>query len=288
VTADRLAAADHLATTHLPLVGHVVAELSGRVPGHVSRDDLAGAGVLALVRAARDYRVETGVAFGAYARIRIRGAVVDELRTTDWASRGARRSGRRLVEARDRLGAELGRPATAEELAAALGVSVADVERMRHDHHRGAVLSLEAEAPHADAVAAVWGSASPDPADQVALAERIGALLAAVAELPDRLRAVVVGYDLEHRPMAELAQVLDVTESRISQLRSQAFAMLRDALSDSPVPVQREPADSLAGGLARRRRDAYVLAARGASDLRARLDTGFRVLGRGDGGGPDG
>jgi RNA polymerase sigma factor for flagellar operon FliA len=79
-----------LVLANLPLVGHCVGELIGRLPGHVDRDDLAGAGVEGLLQAARSWREETGVPFTAHARTRIRGAIVDELRGSDWASRGAR------------------------------------------------------------------------------------------------------------------------------------------------------------------------------------------------------
>ncbi|MGF1664079.1 MAG: sigma-70 family RNA polymerase sigma factor, partial [Kineosporiaceae bacterium] len=266
---------DDLVLTHLPVVGHVVAETMARVPAHVGRDDLASAGLVALVAAARAYRPDTGVPFGQYARIRIRGAVVDELRRWDWATRAVRRDGRRLAEAEQRLHAELGRPATRTELASTLGVPAGDVDRVRADRDRAVLLALDpwpagdGSGPDGGARPSVLDDllAAPDsdPGAQVAHAERIGALLTAVAALPERLRAVVEGYDLQERPMAELAGELGVTESRVSQMRSQAFDLLRAALDEAAPPA----AD--ADGVARRRREAYVTAARGGSDLRGRL-----------------
>jgi RNA polymerase sigma factor for flagellar operon FliA len=257
------------------VVGHVVAETMGRVPGHVSRDDLAGAGAVALVAAARGYRPETGVPFDRYARIRVRGAVVDELRRGDWATRGVRRRGRRLAEAEERLRAELGRAPTTEELAVTLGVAPDAVERVRRDSSRAVVVPLEpAGAPtaHEGALDDILAAADDSPEDRVAHAERVGALMAAVAALPERLRVVVEGYDLHERPMAGIAADLGVTESRVSQLRSQALGLLRAALDE------RTGGAGGHGALARRRRDAYVAAARGRSDLRARLDAGARAL----------
>lgn len=266
-----------LVLTHLPVVGHIVAETMCRLPGHVSREDLAGAGVEALVVAARAYRPESGVPFAQYARIRVRGAVVDELRRTDWVSRGARRDSRRLADAEDGLRAELRRAPTVDELAATLGVTPADVDRFRGHRTRGTVMSLDSGGPHGDSddgvLADLLASPDDDPEAHVTHAERVGELLGAVRALPERLRAVVEGYDLAERPMAELATDLGVSESRVSQMRSQALSLLRDALAeDDRVPDGPGP-------VARRRREAYVSAARSGLDLRSRLDAGSRALG---------
>ncbi|MGF1648652.1 MAG: sigma-70 family RNA polymerase sigma factor [Kineosporiaceae bacterium] len=278
---------DALVLTHLPVVGHVVAETMSRVPAHVAREDLASAGLVALVAAARAYRADTGVPFGQYARIRIRGAVVDELRRSDWATRGVRRDGRRLAAAEERLHGELGRSPTRQELASALGVPPGEVDRVRADRDRALVVALDPHpgVAHGTSEGVVGGLTASgilgdllvapggDPEAHVAHAERIGALLVAVSALPERLRAVVDGYDLRERPMAELAAELGVTESRVSQMRAQALDLLRAALDDTSTPP------AAGDGVARRRRDAYVAAARGAGDLRSRVDAGARALG---------
>ncbi len=244
-----------------------------RLPLHVSREDLAGAGVVALVQAARAYDPQTRVPFAQYARLRIRGAMIDELRATDWASRGARRRDRQVAEETDRLGAALGRPPTDHELANAMGIRVTDVARIREDARRGTVLSLQGATTHSDVMAETLVAGGPTPEERVLHAERIGSLLAAVHVLPERLRRVVVGYDLQERPMSELAAELGVTESRVSQVRAEALGLLREALAPD-VPKQRRRSD----GIAHRRREAYVSAARSASDLRGRLDAGVRAL----------
>src|SRR5215218_1636136 len=102
-------------TSTMALVGHIVRESMGRLPGHVSRDDLTSAGLTALVQAAKSYDESRGVPFTRYAATRIRGAILDELRGIDWASRSVRRRARELDDTRSKLAVELGRvPSDAE------------------------------------------------------------------------------------------------------------------------------------------------------------------------------
>jgi RNA polymerase sigma factor FliA len=245
-----------LVRQHLPVVGYLVAEMLHRLPPHVERDDLVSAGQLALVNAARSYDASTGVPFGAYARTRIRGALLDELRGADWASRGARTRAKRLSAAEDRLAAELGRWPSDVELARELGTDLEQMTATRGDAHRSVVLSLDS---------LVEGGANPDehlqghhpdPAQLVLQAERMRYLTAAVAALPERLRTVVEGSFLQQRPLAELAEELGVTESRVSQLRTEALALLRDGVLTHLDPV-RVPSPARPQGVAARRRTAY-------------------------------
>lgn len=223
-------AGDELALKHLPVVGYLVTELMGRVPRHVSREDLAGAGVLALVRAARAYRPETGVPFGQFARIRIRGALVDELRSLDWASRRVRRGTRAVADVTDQLTAQLRRRPSDEEVAAALGLSVAELRTMRTEEHRAAVLSLDSTPVHSDVMSTLAAPREEGPEERLLRRERVAALHDAVRSLPDRQRIVIEGYDLGESTMRELAARLDVSESRVSQIRSEALGALRRAM----------------------------------------------------------
>jgi RNA polymerase sigma factor for flagellar operon FliA len=249
------AAEERLVLEHLALVGYHVSEVLHRVPPSVSRDDLASAGSFALVLAARAYDAESGVPFARYAALRIKGAILDELRAIDWASRGARRRAREYASAGERLRSALGRQPTREELATAMGTDVAGVEEARLDAERR-VLRL-------DAPGSVLADFLPDPAatpeDQTLANERVHWLRAAVETLPERLRLVVAGLYLEDRSIADLAAELEVTESRISQLRTEALGLLRDGMNASLdpdlVPVAERP-----GGVAERRRRAYFAA----------------------------
>lgn len=251
---------------NLPLIGYHVSEMLSRVPAHVSRDDLASAGALALVTAAKAYDPSTGVPFNRYAALRIRGALVDELRSMDWASRGVRRRAREMATVTDRLTAELGREPSREELAAAMGTAVADVDAVRNDAERR-TLSMDG---FDNAIADTVAEPSLGPEERLLASERIQYLHAAIATLPDRLRHVVEQIFLADRPVAELAAELGVTQSRISQLRAEALTLLRDGMNASLDPdlvrVPERPA-----GVAERRRQAYfaAVAERAADGARA-------------------
>src|SRR3954454_6875256 len=134
---------DELVSSHLPLVGHIVRETLARVPSYVCRDDLVSAGMYALVLSARSFDAERGVPFGRFAAIRIRGAITDELRSMDWASRAVRGRARTIESVRSELAATLGRSATRDEVAQTLGMSPAEVEAADADVQRAAVLSLQ-------------------------------------------------------------------------------------------------------------------------------------------------
>ena len=256
-----------LITAHIPLVGHIVRETMARVPSHVDRDDLSSAGLAALVQAAHSYDAERGVPFNRYASTRIRGAVLDELRSIDWASRSVRRRARELDATRSRLATVLGRAATIAEVAQAAGMTLEEIAANDEDVARAQVLSLHASED--DALGESLVSSTPTPEALLEHAEKLTYLTEAIAELPERLRHVVEQYFLLERPMAEIAETLGVTESRISQLRAEALVLLRDALNHALepdlVPVAARP-----GGAAARRREAYfaAVAARHTVNLR--------------------
>jgi len=252
----------------IPLVGHIVRETLTRVPAHVSRDDLTSAGLAALAQAARAYDADRGAGFVAYASTRIRGAVVDELRGMDWASRSVRRRARSVDEVRGTLSTELGRPPTDAEVAAALGMGLDQLKAHRDDVSRASVLSLQGfDDSTIDDVLPVRGET---PADVLEHRERLAYLRDAVERLPERLRAVVEGYFFAERPMAELAAELGVTESRISQLRAEAVALLKDALNSALDPhLVTEHARPT--GCAARRREAYFAEVASHRTFAARL-----------------
>jgi RNA polymerase sigma factor for flagellar operon FliA len=245
-----------------------VRELLNRVPAHVNRDDLVSAGAIALVTAAKSYDPARGIPFGRFASARIKGALLDELRGLDWASRSVRTRARRLDSVQQELTAALGRTPTSTELAHALGVSVDEVDAVAEDVQRAVVLSLQGFAAGSaeDAVA----ERGPGPEEQLVHRERLGYLKDAVAVLPERLRTVVTGYYLEERPMAELATELGVSESRVSQLGAEALTLLRDGLNAQLDPdlvgAQRRPEGCIA-----RRRQAYYAEIATRGDLRSRL-----------------
>jgi RNA polymerase sigma factor for flagellar operon FliA len=260
---------EELVRQHLPLVGYAVSDLCRRLPGHVRRDDLESAGMAALAMAARAFQEERGVPFARYAARRINGALVDELRSHDWASRSVRRRSREQEDAAAALAARLGRPATPAEVAARMGLTVSDLEAHSHDVHRSVVLSFQAVV-ETHGVDSVLPSPEPSP-DQVLLdREREAYLRDAVATLPERLRTVVVGVFFDELPMGEIAAQLQVTESRVSQMRGEALALLRAGmlaqLAPESLPVEERP-----DGRVARRKEAYYAAIAARSDFRSRL-----------------
>jgi RNA polymerase sigma factor FliA len=249
--------ANDLAVQHVSLVRHLVRETMARVPSHVDRDDLMAAGLVALVTASRSFDAGRGVPFAPYAAMRVRGAILDELRSLDWASRQVRRRARETGAARAELAGTLGATPTNRAVAESLGVSVAEIERNDGDVQRAQVLSVEALRELAPD--AVPRSAAPSPDEQAEHRERLTYLVEAVAELPDRLRVVISEYFLHERPMAQIAAELGVTESRVSQMRAEALVLLRDALNHELEPTMLV-AHTRPGGAAARRRDAYFAA----------------------------
>jgi RNA polymerase sigma factor for flagellar operon FliA len=265
--------ADELISQHLPLVAHVVRETMGRVPGHVNRDDLTSAGMMALVQAQRGYDATRGVPFASYATTRIRGAVLDELRSVDWASRSVRRRARDLDETRNQLATALGRIPTHAEVASTLGLSADEVARNEDDIARAQVLSIQGSSEDSD-LEHLMPTAGPTPEQIVMDRERLTYMVEAVAELPERLRTVVEQYFLAERPMAEIAAELGVTESRVSQIRAEALILLRGAMDRALEPELVVETGKNTGCVARRRESYYsAVAARHASGVERRPRT---------------
>jgi RNA polymerase sigma factor FliA len=259
---------EELIRVHLPLVHHLVRDLLGRVPSHVRRDELVSAGMLALVTSAQSFDPGRGVAFARYAAIRIRGALTDELRSMDWASRTVRARAREVDTVSEQLTAA-GRQPTPAQVAAAMGVSVSEVNGIAADVRRAATVSLQAlPGDGADRLS----DPGANPESIVLGREQLGHLRDAVAELPERLRYVIECYFYDQRKMADIAEELGVTESRVSQIRSEALALMRDAMRAIDGSVGARPAGDEAGKGREMLRAAYVAAVATRSTLASRLE----------------
>ena len=260
---------DALVRSHLPIVDYEVADLRRRLPEHVRADELVSAGLAALALAARSYDPSHGVPFARYASRRISGALLDELRSRDWASRSVRRRAREHAEVDTRLSQSLGRPATSREVADELAVPVAEVEAARSDVHRAVVLSWQAvlEVSGEEPVLPVG---APSPEAVLLAREREAYLHDAVAVLPERLREVVTSVYFEDRSLSEVAATLGVTESRVSQLRTEALGLLREGMRTAHAgeqPAQEQVPD----GRVARRKAAYYAAVASRSTWQSRL-----------------
>ncbi|GAC1319532.1 MAG: FliA/WhiG family RNA polymerase sigma factor [Acidimicrobiales bacterium] len=268
ISAEQRCREDELVRRHLRLVGYAVSDLATKVPKHVSRSDLTSAGMEGLAQAARSFDPARGIAFDRYAATRIRGALLDELRRRDWASRSVRARARQVGAVTDALTTRLGRIPTDGEVAQAAAMDRSAVSAVQADVYRAVVLNYEALVTGVDSEGDV--PAATDTPDGVLIdRERKAYLLDSVGALPERLRRVVIGYFFEERPMQELADELGVTESRISQMRAEALSLLRDGMN-SQLDPELLPVEKPTGRVARRKA-AYYEAVANRSDYRSRL-----------------
>ena len=272
MTPDRSTSEDQLVRGHLHLASQAVNELARRLPSHVNRDDLSSAAMLGLAQAARSWDPVRGASFERHAATRIRGALLDELRDSDWASRSVRSRARRLQQAGEELTGRLGRTPTQAEL----GTDAQAVHKLVDDVHRAIVLNYESIVADGEAGDLLPGD-DRAPDHVLVDRERRAYLSDAVLALPERLRAVVIGYFFQERPMLEIAGELGVTESRVSQLRAEALILLRDGLNAHLDP-DTLPAEPRPEGRLAKRRAAYHAAIAACSDFRARLDAAPRPL----------
>jgi RNA polymerase sigma factor for flagellar operon FliA len=266
-TESKASAEEHLVRSHLPLVNYIVAEIASRIPRYVCRDDLVSAGMAGLAQAARAYDPSRGISFQRFASARIRGALLDELRSRDWASRSVRAKARDVAQVTEQLTAKLGRKPSPAEIATSMGSTETQLEAINTDVYRALVLNFDA-LPIEGNAEDVLLAGDPGPDEDVLDNEKRAYLVAAVDHLPERLRRVVIGYFFEELPMQALAEELGVTDSRISQMRAEALVLLRDAINSQLDPdlVADEPSGRVA-----KRRCAYYAAVAAHDDYRRRL-----------------
>lgn len=223
---------DELLRRFAPLVRHVVERIAATLPRNVDHEDLYSAGVLGLLDAHAKFDVDKGVKFETYAVWRIKGAVLDQLRALDWASRSMRRKARALDVVTRGLDQRLGRAASDDEVAREMKMSRGDFYRLL-DQVRGAVLvSLDETRSSEDQEPTTLADHLPDPS-AVNLEERLAeeedklALLRTLNHLPEQERLVVALYYYEHLTLKEIGRALGISESRVSQVHTRAMARLR-------------------------------------------------------------
>jgi RNA polymerase sigma factor for flagellar operon FliA len=260
---------EDLVREHMPMVGHLVRELLNRVPGHVHADDLCSAGFAALLGAARSFDASRGIPFNRFAAVRIRGALLDELRGQDWASRSVRTRARKTHTARQELTSALGRTPTDAEVAEVLGIGLAELAAVEDDVQKAALLSLQGFPT--GAAEEMVAESSEGPEDLLIRREKLGYLHQAVQALPERLRLVVTASFLQEQPLSDVAAQLGVTESRISQLRTEALRLLREGLNSTLAPELLTASGPRNKGCLQRRRTEYFARVAEQGNLRTRL-----------------
>lgn len=220
---------------HLPLVRHVVQKVAAAVGYSDDLDDLISAGTLGLVKAARAFDPTRDSEFKTYAYIRVRGAVLDELRGQSFVPSTVHKQIRRIRQAYQRLLAETGSPPDDETLAARLGISPPQLYRTLQEARKQNFLSIHGLSDEHPVYGVFEPSDSgPSPAAEAERRELLGALAQAIRELPRRDRIVLLLYYERDLTMKEAAQVLGVTESRISQIHASALFKLTMKLRRTP------------------------------------------------------
>ena len=220
---------------HLPIVRYVARSIHERLPQHVELDELVGAGTLGLLDAARKFDAGKNVQFRSYAQFRVRGAILDSLRSLDWSPRELRRKGRAIEDARNALQLSLGRAPQDSEIAAEMGLSLLELQQLT-----GQLKGLEVATLHAERgedsgeeeLAFLPAKDTENPLFQCLEAEAKQRLIAGIEALPERERLVMTLYYYEELTMKEIGTVLGVVESRVSQIHHLALGRLRSKLAD--------------------------------------------------------
>jgi RNA polymerase sigma factor for flagellar operon FliA len=228
--ADR-EARDRLILHYSPLVKYVASRMLARLPDSVDHSDLVSYGVLGLIDALEKFDMGRGVKFETYAVPRVRGAILDELRSIDWVPRSVRAKARAADHAYSRLEHELRRSPTDEELAAELGISSGELDTLLRQTARAGVLQLDEVLYGGGQGERTLGDTIPDAGDgpqaRIETAETRQILAKAIGKLPDRERTVLTLYYYEGLNLSEIGEILGVTESRACQIHTKAVQQLR-------------------------------------------------------------
>jgi RNA polymerase sigma factor for flagellar operon FliA len=228
---------DNLIMKYAPLVKTIVGRIAYKLPIDVSnRDDLINVGIIGLMEALEKYDHKRNVQFETYARFRIRGAILDELRARDWVPRSVRNKDSRLEKAFQALKKTLGRQPDEEEVAEHLGLTLEQYFKLLDETKGIALISQEDLGPdamesenHADILGVTDHS---NPMDMVAAKELQHKLKRVIDELPQKEKIVISLYYYDEMTMKEIGYILELTESRVCQLHTQAILRLRGAVKD--------------------------------------------------------
>lgn len=227
-------ARDRLIVHYAPLVKFVASRVAAGLPGNVEQPELVSNGVFGLIDAISKFEPERGFKFETYAMARIRGAILDELRSYDWVPRSVRTKARQIERAHQRFTAANHRPPTEDELAEELGVDLETVQRMLKQVASAGVLALQDPLANEDGESSTLGDTltdgSDDPEDSYEVDEERFTMAAQINALPEREKLVLALYYYEGMTLADIGSVLNVTESRICQIHTKAVVHLRQRM----------------------------------------------------------
>lgn len=228
---------EELIKSYLPLVKKVVHRLSGRLPKDVDLKEMLNSGIIGLVDALEKYDPKHETNFSTYAQFRIRGAILDSFRSQDWLPRSLRFKSHKIESAYGRVEQRIGRPATDEEVAEELGVDVGEFQKLLGEVGSVVMLSFEElgfghgeERFQADE----WiASKTADPLKSIMSTEKVSLIARSLDRLPEKERLVISLYFYEELNLKEIGEILGVTESRASQIRSRALIRLKNYLRNA-------------------------------------------------------
>lgn len=239
-------AREELILAYSPLVKYVAGRLRSGLPAHVEEEDLISYGLLGLIDAIEKFEPGRNTRFESYAVSRIRGAIIDELRSLDWVPRSVRTWARRVEQSISRLENALGRAPTDEEIAADLGVTPEEFDNILLEISNAAIIALDEfwaavdeESDKVNLFDVLEDSSAPDPGHLLELRTVKECLAEAIRRLPDRERIVIGLYYYEGLTLKDIGEVLGVTESRVSQLHTRAILRLRGSLKEMLQPNRR-------------------------------------------------
>ncbi len=227
---------DRLVLEYAPLIKYIAQKIAARLPANIELDDLISSGVIGLMDAIEKYDSSRDNKFKTYAEFRIRGAILDELRAQDWVPRSVREKAKQLERCYARIEQEKGRQATDEEVCSALGISQDEYHDMLNQVRSVSLVSFDDVSSFSKADKRSLhgfgeaGSKSPTPFSEVNVAALKRMISEAIHDLPEKQRLVLSLYYYEDLNLKEIGRVLDVTESRVSQLHTQAILRLKGKL----------------------------------------------------------
>jgi len=221
---------DEVIAKHAPLVKRIAYHLMSRLPPSVQADDLIQAGMIGLLEASRNYDAGQGASFETYAGIRIRGAMLDEIRRNDWAPRSVHRKARKLADAVRQIENRERRDARDHEVARELDMSLDEYHQILQDASGYLVMSFDDLGVDEDSIGPELADRAPGPVDRVQNDAFKRSLSDAIASLPERERLVMTLYYDEELNLREIGAVIGVSESRVSQIHSQALIRLQARL----------------------------------------------------------
>jgi len=222
---------DRMIIEYAPLVRYIARRIAMRLPPHIDVDDLINAGILGLIDAIEKYDPSREVKFKTYAEIRIKGAILDELRAMDWIPRSIRKVINRLVDAYHVLEQRLGRPAEDEEIAELLGLTMEEFFELLKQAAGVPLISLDLLIDYDDKkrniLSCLVDPKSENAFGELGLGEVRDAVARAIEDLPEKEKQVISLYYYDELTMKEIGKVLDLTESRVSQIHTRAILRLR-------------------------------------------------------------